>query len=70
MKKSIWCKVFGCRLIIVRAVFPYNDEWFVRCKRHNCNLRTITIIGNPWPIDDNNAPWIEDKKNNIVGMYT
>lgn len=50
MSRRSWlCRLFGCRLVIVRAGFPYPDQWFARCDRKACDVRTVTVDGSPWP---------------------
>lgn len=48
-KRGLWCRLVGCKLVIVRDGFPHEDAWFVRCDRFNCSMATITVKGSPWP---------------------
>lgn len=49
MKRTLWCRLFGCKMVVVRAGFPFKDEWFARCDRLYCDMRTVTVKGSPWP---------------------
>lgn len=48
MKKSFWCTLFGCHLVILRQGFPYEERWSVRCTRSKCCVGTISVKGSPW----------------------